>query len=74
MAGFGGVVCLRPPRATAFAERFVGMLRRECPDHVVIFGARHLLEVLAEYARHYNGRRPHQALQQESPLHQPGQR
>ena len=56
----------------SFAERFVGTLRRECLDHVLILGGQHLREVLAEYARHYNGHRPHQGRQQESPLRQPG--
>jgi hypothetical protein len=40
---------------------------------VLILGERHLRKVLAEYARHYNGHRPHHGLQQESPLRESGQ-
>ena len=63
---------VRSPRANSFAERFVGTLRRECLDHVLILGERHLRKILAEYIRHYNGHRPHQGLQQKPPLRQPG--
>jgi transposase InsO family protein len=64
---------VRPPRANSFAERFVGTLRRECLDHLLILGQQHLRKVLAEYAQHYNGHRPHQALRQRPPLREPGQ-
>jgi hypothetical protein len=63
---------VRSPRANSYAERFVGTLRRECLDHVLVLGEGHLRKVLAEYARHYNGHRPHLGLQQEPPLRQPG--
>jgi putative transposase len=47
-------------------------LRRECLDHLLITGEQHLRKILAEYARHNNGHRPHQALEQRPPLREPG--
>jgi putative transposase len=46
------------PRANAHAERWVGTVRRECTDRMLILGQRHLTAVLTEYARHYNERVP----------------
>jgi putative transposase len=64
---------VRSPRANSFAEWYVGTLLRECLDHLLIYSERHLRRVLAEYARHYNGHRPHQPREQRPPLHEPGQ-
>jgi putative transposase len=52
----------RSPRANAYAERFVLTIRTEVTDRMLIFGQRHLRTVLAKYAAHYNGRRPHRSL------------
>ena len=53
---------IRAPRANAFAERFVGTLRRECLDHVLIYGRRHFERVLQTYVAHYMKERPHRGL------------
>jgi transposase InsO family protein len=59
------------PRANAFAERWVGTVRRECSDRMLIVNQRQLSRVLAEYAEHYNQHRPHRALQQQPPQPRP---
>ena len=58
---------VRAPRANAIAERFIGTLRRECLDQLLITGARHLGLVLHEYLEHYNTHRPHRSLDQHPP-------
>ena len=64
---------VRSPRANSLAERYVGTLRRECLDHVLIYGEQHLRRILAKYSRHYNEHRPHQSREQRPPLDEPGQ-
>lgn len=58
---------VRAPQANAFAERFVGTVRRECLDHLLIVSERHLRGVLTQWQAHYNDHRPHQARQQRAP-------
>ena len=48
---------VRAPRANAIAERFIGTLRRECLDHFLITGPRHLAAVLEEYVEQQDGLR-----------------
>ena len=59
---------VRAPQANAFAERWVGTVRRECLDWLLLLGPRHLEQVLREYVRHYNAARPHRALGLRPPL------
>ena len=58
---------VRALRANAIAERWIGTLRRECLDHLLITGQRHLATVLREYIDHYNAHRPHRSLRQHPP-------
>jgi len=51
----------RSPRANAYAQRLLLTARTEVTDRMLIFGERHLRSILAGYARHYNGRRPHRS-------------
>jgi putative transposase len=58
---------MRAPRANAFAERWVGTVRRELLDRMLLLGRRHLEIALLGYVAHYNQHRPHRALGQAPP-------
>ena len=58
---------VRAPRANAVCERFLGSVRRECLDHTIILGERHMLATLREYVAYFNTGRPHQGLGQRVP-------
>ena len=57
----------RAPRANGVCERFLGSVRRECLDHVLVLGEQHLHEVLVEYCGYFNEARPHQGVAQRVP-------
>jgi|NGEPerStandDraft_6_1074524.scaffolds.fasta_scaffold46155_2 putative transposase len=52
---------VRSPRANAFADRFVGTVRRECFDRMLVFHRGHLERILSEFVDHYNNHRPHRS-------------
>ena len=58
----------RSPWQNGYAERLIGSIRRECLDHVIVLGERHLRHVLGAYQQYYNGTRTHLALAKNSPL------
>src|SRR6266436_6000812 len=64
----------RSPWQNGHAERLIGSIRRECLDHVVIFGEAHLRQVLKAYAAYYNRVRTHLSLAKDAPLVRPVRR
>jgi transposase InsO family protein len=58
----------KAPNANAHIERWIGTVRRECLDRLVIFSRRQLEHVLRVYVRHYNEHRPHRALDLHAPV------
>ena len=62
---------VRAPRANAFIERWIGTVRRECLDRILIADRRHLERVLPAYIRHYNEHRPHRSRHQRPPIEEP---
>jgi putative transposase len=59
------------PNANAFAERWVRSVREECLDHLLLLSENHVRRVLREYVTYYNEARPHQGIQQGTPIPMP---
>jgi transposase InsO family protein len=58
----------RSPWQNGHTERLFGSIRRECLDHVVVFGELHLRQLLGSYQRYYNGARTHLSLNKDAPV------
>ena len=58
----------RSPWQNGDCERLIGSIRRECLDHVVVFGERHLRHLLRSYANYYNQIRTHLSLNKDAPV------
>ena len=58
---------IQAPNANAHVERWVGSVRRECLDRLLILGRRQLEHVLRVYVRHHNSQRPHRSLNLQAP-------
>jgi transposase InsO family protein len=64
----------RSPWQNGHAERLIGSIRRECLDHIVVFGDAHLCRILGAYTVYYNELRTHLSLDEDSPNRRPIQR
>jgi putative transposase len=62
---------IRAPLANAVAERWVRTVRNECLDHLLVFGRRHLEQILRDYVAHFNAERPHRSLELAPPAGSP---
>ena len=58
----------RAPWQNPFVERAIGSIRRECLDHVLVLNERHLHRLFRAYVAYYNTSRPHQSLENNSPI------
>ena len=57
----------RSPWQNGYAERLIGSIRRECVDHIIVLGERHLRHVLLSYMKYYNEARTHLSLDKDAP-------
>src|SRR6266436_2102088 len=59
----------RSPWQNPYVERLIGTIRRECLDHIIVFGEAHLRRILGRYAAYYNESRIHRSLDKDAPFH-----
>jgi transposase InsO family protein len=62
------VTAPQSPWQNPYAERVIGSIRRECLDHLIILGERHLRSILRDYVTYYNVSRPHLSLKRNAPI------
>ena len=61
----------RSPWQNAYAERVIGSIQRECLNHLIVLGERHLRRILRSYANYYNETRTHLSLDKDAPGKRP---
>jgi transposase InsO family protein len=59
----------RSPWQNAYVERLIGSIRRECLDHIIVFGEAHLRRILGAYVAYYNKSSTHRSLNKDAPFH-----
>lgn len=59
---------IQAPNANAFSERWIRSTREECLDKLIIINQDHLRTVMCDFVNYYNMARPHQGIQQQTPL------
>jgi putative transposase len=59
---------VRAPQANSYAERWIRSVREECLDRLIVLDQHHLQSVLTEYVDYSNRARPHQGIEQRTPI------
>jgi putative transposase len=65
------IIAPRSPWQNPYVERCIGSIRRECLDHVIVLGERHLQRLLQQYLHYYHGWRTHLSLAMDCPEPRP---
>ena len=68
------ITAFQSPWQNAYVERLIGSIRRECLDHVIVLGERHLRRILHSYFEYYHRSRTHLSLAKDAPDERPIER